>query len=207
LLEASVGADLLVVGARGYGEFTGALLGSVSQQCVHHTTVPIAIIRNSDELDAASRTKIVVGVDGSKESARALDWALDEARFRAAPITVVHAWQPAMLGAIEYAAPVLDYRSLEAAAQLRVDHALAAANTDRLAAPVDTLVVGSSAAEAIIDAGRDAAMIVVGSRGRGGFASLLLGSVGSRVVHHAECPVVVIPPDGRRPASAEHPAV
>lgn len=202
LLEASKDADLLVVGARGYGGFVGPLLGSVSQQCVHHTTVPIAIIRSSEPSHGAERARIVAGIDGSADSARALDWALDEARYRDARVTVVHAWRPATFGALDFAAPVLDYQSLENTAKATAERVLAAANTDGLSAPVQTVVDSRPAADALLAAAGDAALIVVGSRGRGGFASLLLGSVSSRVVHHADCPVVVIPPADRRPASA-----
>ncbi len=193
LLEASSGADLLVVGARGYGGFRGLLLGSVSQQCAHHTTIPMAIVRRGDRRLAGTSDKIVVGIDGSATSLQALAWALDEGRARRATVTVVHAWRPAVLGAFEYAAPVLGVETLEAAAKQTVDDALAASRVDGLPVPVNTEIVDGGAAGAILDAAADASLVVVGSRGRGGFSGLLMGSVSQHVIHHATCPVIVVP--------------
>ena len=192
LLEQAVGTDLLVVGARGYGGFRGLVLGSVSQQCAHHATVPIAIVRRVDPENAAP-DRIVVGIDGSAPSRKALAWALDEARARRARLTVVHAWRPALLGAIDFAAPVLTSEALEATAKQTVDDALAESDVDGLAARVDISIVDGGAAPAILRAAADASLIVVGSRGSGGFAGLRLGSVSQHVIHHAACPVVVVP--------------
>jgi nucleotide-binding universal stress UspA family protein len=191
LLEQSAGADLLVVGARGYGGFRGLLLGSVSQRCAQHTTIPLAIVRTR-KAEAVSN-RIVVGIDGSKSSHNALAWALDEARARQVPVTVVHAWIPAMFGAIEFAAPVLSIEALAATAKRTVDEALAVSNVEGLAGPVDTAIVEGGAARAILHAAEDASLIVVGSHGRGAVAGLVLGSVSQQVIHHAACPVVVVP--------------
>ena len=102
LLDASADADLLVVGARGIGGFRGLLLGSVSQQCAHHTTVPMGIVRGSLQAGepAGARERIVVGVDGSATSQRALAWALDEARVRHAAVTVLNARQLGIVPAL-----------------------------------------------------------------------------------------------------------
>ena len=154
LLEHAVGADLLVVGARGYGGFRGLVLGSVSQQCAHHTTVPIAIVRRVDPENAAP-DRIVVGIDGSAPSRNASAWALDEARARRARLTIVHAWRPALLGAIDYAAPVLTSEALEATAKRTVDDALAESDVDGLAARVDISIVDGGAAPAILRAAAD----------------------------------------------------
>jgi nucleotide-binding universal stress UspA family protein len=191
LLEQSAGADLLVVGARGHGGFRGLLLGSVSQRCAQHTAIPLAIVR-TDATEAVTK-RIVVGVDGSKSSHKALSWALDEARARHAQLTVVHAWIPAMFGAIEFAAPVLGIETFEATAKRTVDEALAESDVDGLAGSVDTAIVEGGAARAILHAAEDASLIVVGSHGRGAVAGMLLGSVSQQVIHHAGCPVVVVP--------------
>ena len=103
LLSAAAGADLLTIGARGVGGFRGLLLGSVSQACLHHTTVPLAIVRAPDvgpggppetgPAPPAAGGRIVVGVEFSESARRALRWALAEARLREARVDVVHGWQ------------------------------------------------------------------------------------------------------------------
>lgn len=138
--------------------------------------------------------KIVVGVDGSPGARRALEWALDEAVVRGAIVVAVHAWQlpyvvSTPLGVVSV--PVDEDATAEAEAEL-------AAVIDEVAAAhpsttVERQVVVGSPAAALIEAGADASLIVVGSRGRGGFAGLLLGSVSHQLAHHAPCPVVIVP--------------
>lgn len=192
LLGASEGADLLVVGARGFGGFRGLLLGSVSQQCAHHTQIPIAVVRQPQS-GVHADGPIVVAVDGSSTSRRALAWAADAARARQARLVVVHAWLPTMLVTFDCALPV-DAEPFATAAHRVIDEALEGVETDGLGEPVERRLIEDTPARAILDAATDASLIVVGSRGRGGFAGLLLGSVSQHVITHADCPVVVVPP-------------
>ena len=137
---------------------------------------------------------IIVGIDGSDHSGRALEWAMKEAAIRHAPLTVITV-HPVIAGfsgrAVAY--PTDDDLAGKAreTAQEEVDKTLA-----RLGGPGPETVtvqgVSGFPAEVLITASRDADMIVVGSRGSGGFSRLLLGSVSSQVTHHARCPVVVI---------------
>ena len=90
LLETAKGADLLVVGSRGHGGFSGLLLGSVSNQCVHHAPCPVTVVRET--VDSSRRTRIVVGVDGSACGAEALTWAIAEAAARQQPLVALAAW-------------------------------------------------------------------------------------------------------------------
>ncbi len=138
--------------------------------------------------------RIVVGVDGSEESRAALRWAATEARIRAAELLVVHAW---------WALPELVLT--EAA-----DRGRAVAETSQASGLVDefvlqtlggtggglvitcTAIQGVTAATALLEAAEGAELLVLGSRGLGGFRGLLLGSVSQQCVHHAPCPVVVI---------------
>jgi nucleotide-binding universal stress UspA family protein len=147
--------------------------------------------------------KVVVGVDASPGSLGALEWALEEARLRRASLCVVHAWMLPLIEALPepwaVGSPSLGpsddevHSHVEAAAR---DVLSASVNQARSAAPelevVAELVEGRTAG-ALLDAARDADLLVVGSRGRGGFAGLLLGSVSAQCVHHAPCPVVVVP--------------
>ena len=137
--------------------------------------------------------RIVVGIDGSDPSRRALRWAVAEARLRGAVVVAVHAWSIPYVGGYPYAAPDLHPDELARAARQELDAVVDAADTSGLAAPVERLAVEGAAARALLDVAKDAHLLVVGSRGRGGFAGLLLGSTSQQVCHHATCPVVVVP--------------
>lgn len=194
LLEAGKGASLLVVGARGRGGFKGLLLGSVSQQCVHHAPCPIAVLRPTTEThadeDAASR--VVVGIDGSETAQAALQWAVDEARVRGAALEVVHAWHTPYVAGYPYV-PAFDPDQFEASARAAIETALDRVDTTGLAQPIERLTPLGRAAPVLLDAAKGADVVVVGARGLGGFAGMLLGSVSHHLAHHATCPVVVVP--------------
>jgi nucleotide-binding universal stress UspA family protein len=139
--------------------------------------------------------KIVVGIDGSEESRNALRFAVEEGEAHGARVVALHAWE-APVAAVDpsLTAPPVDYPALlvevrEAAerfAETFVEEAVGD-KRDR----VEPLAVEGSAAAALLDAAEDADLVVVGSRGHGGFARLVLGSVSEQVAHHAPCPVVI----------------
>lgn len=200
LLDEAQDADLLVVGARGLGGFRGLLLGSVSQQCLHHATGPIAIIR-SEEGDAAEPAaggeRIVVAVDGSPSSRRALHWAVVDGGLRSATVEAVHAWDvPTAYGPVMGAIPY-DTSDIEGAARTLltevVDEAVTA--TGATDVTVERTLVPGSAASGVLDIAKGADLVVIGRRGVGGFERLMLGSVSENVARHAPCPVVVMPPE------------
>ena len=132
--------------------------------------------------------RIVVGIDDSQGSNAALEWAIDEADLHRAELTVVHAWSYPY-GLDSPAATVRDVMRVDAACAL--DRAVERANS-RGGARVDSRLIEGNAAESILEAAEGADLIVVGSRGRGGLRSLLLGSVSSAVIHHTHCPTVVV---------------
>lgn len=194
LLDSAAGASLLVVGARGLGGFRGMLLGSVSQHCLHHATCPVAVVRHdgaATEGDAVER--IVVGIDGSDTSGHALTWAVEEACLRQASLEVVHAWHVPYVGGYLYTAGALDPTAFEDAARSTLEAAIDGIDTTGLAHPAKRILTNGGAASALLDAAKGADLVVVGSRGLGGFGGLLLGSVSHQVAHHATCPVVVVP--------------
>lgn len=141
---------------------------------------------------------IVVGVDGSKHSRHALEWAVHEAAVRHEPLTVLTV-QSAIIG--DWGSPIpypRDPEFMEAALDLAKEEADsvlgATAEADRPPSVTVKAYTGIPAEE-LLSAANDADLLVVGSRGAGGFKRLLLGSVSSHVTHHAHCPVVVIPDD------------
>lgn len=139
--------------------------------------------------EPAYMERIVVGVDGSANGSRALRWALSEARLRGSVVAALYAWNFPFVAA-PYSIPADP--GFEEDARLALDRVIAAEDTDGVV--VEPILACGSAASSLIEAAKDADLLVVGSRGRGGFAGLLLGSVSQQVVHHATCPVVVVPP-------------
>jgi nucleotide-binding universal stress UspA family protein len=193
LIEAAADASLLVVGARGLGGFRELLLGSVSQHCAHHATCPVAIVRPEAGTSASDIQRVVVGIDGSASARRALEWAVSEASVRKASLEVVHAWHLPYVDGYPYGVGLAMPQVFEEAARAIVATAVADLDTSGLAHPIEPIVRIDGAASAILDVAKGADLIVVGSRGRGGFAGLLLGSVSHHVAHHATCPIVIVP--------------
>jgi nucleotide-binding universal stress UspA family protein len=140
---------------------------------------------------------IIVGVDGSSHSHLALEWAMQEAAARHVPLTVLTVEQVAASGWHGLMVFPTDERFLaearKAAEELADQVAQQRAEADR--PPVTVQAVFGLPAERLIEASRDADLVVVGSRGTGGFARLMMGSVSAQVAHHAHCPVVIVPAD------------
>ena len=133
--------------------------------------------------------RVVVGVDGSEHSRRALRWALEEAALHHVGCIVVHAWHYSAASANPYIG--MPVPEAEGIARDLLDQQLALIADSPV--PVEGRLVEMSAADALIHASEGAEMLVVGSRGRGRLAAAVLGSVSTACVHHARCPVVVIP--------------
>ena len=137
--------------------------------------------------------RIVVGVDGSESAQEALRWAVAEARVRNATVEAVYAWhQPFATGYAEMG-ELYGLEHFEKEAQEALDAAVDAVDASGIPAIERRLVTGG-AANALVEEAKGASLLVVGSRGRGGFTGLLLGSVSQQAAHHATCPVVIIPP-------------
>lgn len=145
---------------------------------------------------------IVVGVDHSEAAKAALRFALEEAQLRDATLRAVHVWQFSYPGGAgvegAYAIPGFDLESLRNAADASLEAIVAEVIPDPGEVEVVLRVVEGSAGAVLIDESQNADLLVVGSRGRGGFAGLLLGSVSQQCAHHASCPVVVIPHERER---------
>lgn len=139
--------------------------------------------------------RIVVGIDSSEPSTRALAWAVDEGRLRGATVEAVHVWQLPVLVSSPFGAMPFDTGDLEASARAEFDQTVGAVDATGLPEPIVRTFVAGTPANALVEAAAAADLLVVGSRGRGGFAGLLLGSVSQQVAHHAPCPVVIVPHD------------
>lgn len=182
-------ADLVVMGGHGRGPIAGRLTGSVSHHVATHAACPLVVVHG----EVGPVRRIVVGVDGSAGSMDALRWSLDLARDHGARVTAVWAVdRPAVLDLL--AAPMEVPPSpglLRDVAEEGLERALRAVG----AGPeVDRVIEEGRPDRVLLDVAADADLVVVGRRGLGGFVGMLLGSVGHRVLHHAPCPVAIIPP-------------
>lgn len=141
---------------------------------------------------------VVVGVDGSPGSELALRFAVQEARQRGARLRVVTAWHmPAMVNGGGFA-PVSVYpiapAEFEESAMKGLENSLAALADEVAGLDVEQVIEQGQASEVLVEQAEGAELLVVGTRGHGGFAGLLLGSVSQQCTHHAHCPVVIVPP-------------
>ena len=186
LIEASHRAQLVVIGRHGIGGFPHELLTPKVVQVAHHAACAVAVV--PDSWSGGGRG-VIVGIDGSEPSIAALKWAADEARLRSAPLTALMAW-----GLLDqhHAAPGQPFdpaygaEDAMTAARTAVTRALGAM------ADVEVEVANDLPARALIERSADAELLVVGARGLGGFADLLLGSVSHRCLGHSTCPTVVV---------------
>lgn len=201
LLEASETAELIVIGSRGRGGFTGLLLGSVGAQVAAHAACPVAVLRGSPNPDAGT---VVVGIDGSPAAESALRFAFDEASRRGWSVHAVHAWDvPAYDLLIVPTGPVpVPLRDVADDEVRLTAEALAGFRDDYPDVDVVEQLVRAPAVTALLDAAAGAAMIVVGTHGRGPAMGALLGSVSNGVLHRATLPVVVVPPEPEHPEAA-----
>ncbi|GAA2896060.1 universal stress protein [Pseudonocardia halophobica] len=194
LLDESDRAVLTVVGSRGLGGFTGLLVGSVAVALAARGGSPVAVVRGDPGEGAEGDRPVVVGVDGSPTGESALALAYEEAALRSAPLVAVHTWLDDMLEPA--LAPMIDWAALETEESALLAQRLAGWSEKYPDVEVRRLVVRDRPARALVAESAGAALVVVGSRGRGGAAGLLLGSVSHALLQHAHCPVLVVRPDG-----------
>lgn len=195
LVEASRLAEMIVMGSRGRGGFKGLLLGSVGAQVATHADCPVAIIRDVPRPDARS---IVVGIDESSAAQAAVAQAFAMADRHNFDLIAVHAWDvPAydliVLPNSTIPVPLADVADDEIRLAAEV---LAGYRTEYPNVVVQERLVRASAAEALLNSATEAAMIVVGTRGRGPALGALLGSVSNAILHKARVPVVIVPDIG-----------
>ncbi|MFG3441127.1 universal stress protein [Nonomuraea sp. NPDC047897] len=189
LVGESATADSVVVGSRGLGGFAGLVLGSTGLALAGHAAGPVVVVRQDAE---EGHGEIVVGYDGSEHSDAAMDYAVQQARARGVQLKAIYAWPPPVLGPYAAAYRILD-DDFEEAARAATQQVLPWREKNPDVRIVDEQVRDHPAA-ALIKAAATADLLVVGSRGLGGFASAVLGSVSHAVLHHVTCPVAVVRP-------------
>jgi nucleotide-binding universal stress UspA family protein len=199
LIDTAGDDGLLVVGSRGRGGVRGAVLGSVSQQCAQYGRGPVVVVRDDDSSHGAvlwqgAASRVVVGVDGSAGSVAALRFAAAEARLRGGELHVVHAWMDTVSG---YGGP--PWALSDTALRDQADDTLRESVEEAWRDGPPGVQVRAETIEGVewdvLTEVADAAdLLVVGSRGRTGWSSLLLGSVGLRCITYAPCPVAVVRP-------------
>ncbi|HEY8534283.1 MAG TPA: universal stress protein [Micromonospora sp.] len=198
LLRESRRAELVVIGSRGLGGFAGLVLGSVATQVAEYAHCPVLVARGEEHAGGP----VVVGVDGSEHATLALDFAWEQAARRATDLVVVHAWRSPGLRVRATAPPPSPDRTAEAEGEKLLATLVADARRRHPEIPVTERLLPGPPAKALLAAAETAQLIVVGARGLGGFAGMLLGSVSQAVVRHAPCPVAIVRPR----ATASEPA-
>ncbi|GAB3231563.1 universal stress protein [Mycolicibacterium hippocampi] len=202
LVDLSKDAEMVVVGCRGFGAIQRALLGSVSSGLVRHAHCPVAVVHNDDihdddihdddihdddpTRDRPADAPVVVGIDGSPASDRAVQIAFDEASRRGVDLVALHTWLESTDDFIDVGWPNVSERAEEI-----LGERLAGWQERYPDVTVRRMVKMNNPVHELLDLSESAQLLVVGSHGRGGIAGLVLGSVSSAVVQGARIPVIV----------------
>lgn len=209
LIRISRDADRLVVGTRGHGELTGTLLGSVSFAVSAHARCPVVVVRGDSTAPGPGRP-VMVGVDDSVGARTALRYAADRAAEAHAPLIVATTYHPVSASVWAESGYYVDSAGtpkFDAMARQAVGNVTAeSARTAKEKHPtlnVQELVITGSPARELVRAAGGCGLLIVGTRGRGGFAGLLLGSVSHGVIHSAPCPVVIVHTEIRKSETDE----
>jgi nucleotide-binding universal stress UspA family protein len=181
LVEQSAQADLVVLGSRGHSAAASLVLGSSVIHVTAHAKCPVVVT----QAVAERKGPVVVGVDGSAAGDRALAWAFDHAAAHDAPLEVVHTTRSEVHGTLP--------ADGEDPATAAIGVALAAQRERHPDVDSTVRTVHGRPAPALIEASGNARLVVVGTRGRGAFMGMLLGSTGQALLHHASGTVVVVP--------------
>jgi nucleotide-binding universal stress UspA family protein len=194
LREESRRAQLIVLGDRGHGGVSGLLVGSVAVAMAAQAECPVVLVRSEEGRSGEDGSlPVVVGVDGSEISEAALAFAFAAASARGVPLVAVHTWWDLVMDP-GIAALLYDWEAVEADEHEVLAERLAGWSEKYPDVRVQREVMHDRPAHALIEESRRAQLVVVGSRGRGAAAGLLLGSVSHAVLHRAHCSVAVVRP-------------
>jgi nucleotide-binding universal stress UspA family protein len=208
LVQASKSAELVVVGTNGRGALPGVLLGSVAFAVTAHAYGPVVVVRGDSGRQTGPSQPVVVGFDNSPGSSAAVRYAADVAAQTGAPLKVITAYRPIspwlLSGADHLSHPGNgqrpDFEAIaRAAAHDTAIDGLRIARQQHPTLPATQRAIRGPAADILASAAGRAGLLVVGSRGRGGFAGLILGSVSHRLIRTSPCPVLVVQDGNREP--------
>jgi nucleotide-binding universal stress UspA family protein len=194
LLEQSRMARMVVLGSRGLGGFTGLLVGSTSVALAAHGHCPVTVVRGRTLAEPPpTEGPVVVGVDGSASCEAAVELAFDEASCRGTDLLALHTWSDVTVGgAFETAGIGVDWQRVEADEHRMLAERLAGWQEKYPDVRVRRVVAHDRPVRNLLAQGQRAQLLVVGSRGRGGFTGMVLGSTSQALLHHAPCPVTVV---------------
>jgi nucleotide-binding universal stress UspA family protein len=191
LVDLSKDAKLMVVGSSGRGVLARGLLGSVSSSLVRSAHCPVAVIRDEDlPMPDPAQAPVLLGIDGSPASELATAIAFDEASRRRVDLTAVHAWSDVEI----FELPGLDWSAVKAEEERSLAERLAGWQERYPDVTVHRILVCDRPARVLVEKSESAQLVVLGSRGRGGFTGVLLGSVSNAVVQSVRVPVIVARP-------------
>jgi nucleotide-binding universal stress UspA family protein len=193
LIAASKIAETVVLGSHGRSAIPSALLGSVSQQVAVHAQCPVVVVRDNDSPASAGSGRVVVGVDGSEASEPALGYAFAYAASTGSSLTAVHTWWWEPLEGVSLGEPWIgDWTQIANQESALVSELLTGWSEKYPDVRVHSHVVRGDPVVELLEQAHGASLLVVGSRGRGGFIGLLLGSVSRRILKRATGPVAVV---------------
>ncbi|MEU4248088.1 universal stress protein [Amycolatopsis sp. NPDC026612] len=197
LIDESRHARLLVVGRTGTGGFADMLVGGTAASVAAHAHCPVAVVRGRhDSTDVPEPGPVVVGVDGSPNSEQAVAVAFEEASLRGVPLVAVHAWSDITYEDTRGTARILTQpETLEGDEERLLGQRLGGWQEKYPDVEIRRQLVRDRPRHVLLEASETAQLVVVGSRGRGGFTGMLLGSTSQALVQHAQCPVLVVRPE------------
>ncbi|AHW65519.1 universal stress protein [Corynebacterium glyciniphilum] len=200
LLQLSEEADIVVMGSRGLGGLSGLVLGSVSSAVVSHASSPVVVVRKDNDVTVNNKYgPVVVGVDGSDVSRKALEYAFREADARGATLRAVHSWADAQVqtSLVGLAAVQSQLDSMSAQERKILQDEIAPMREKYPDVKVEEVVDRDRPIQVLKDNADDAQLLVLGSHGRGGFRGMLLGSTSRALLQYAPCPMMVVRPTSK----------
>jgi len=198
LLDLSEQCTMIVMGSRGLGGLSGMVMGSVSAAVVSHASCPVVVVREDNHVTEETKYgPVVVGVDGSGVSQKAIENAFKEASARGAELIAVHTWMDMQVQAslAGLSAAQQQWQVVEEEQNALLGQRLAGWHERYPDVKVTKVVTRDRPVRALADASEGAQLLVVGSHGRGGFKGMLLGSTSRALLQAAPCPMMVVRPD------------